>query len=130
MDRLRAIYGPTAAYVHGNQSLEERNQAIASFQSDQIPLIILNSEAGGSSISLHDIRGRRQRHSLISPNWSAVTFKQVLGRIHRSGARSPAIQRIMLVDGTIGSTIAARLRTKLHNIATINDAELADGDLG
>jgi superfamily II DNA or RNA helicase len=124
MDRLRTIYGPRAAYVHGGQAMEEREQAIASFQSDRIPLIILNVEAGGSSISLHDIHGRRRRHSLISPNWSAVTFKQVLGRIHRSGARSPAIQRIVLVDGTVEGTIAARLQTKLRAIATINDGDL------
>jgi superfamily II DNA or RNA helicase len=125
IDRLRTIYGPMAAYVHGGQSMEERERAVASFQADQVPVIILNIEAGGSSISLHDIRGKRQRHSLISPNWSAITFKQVLGRIHRSGARSPAIQRIVLVDGTIETTISARLQAKLQSIATINDGDLS-----
>jgi hypothetical protein len=99
------------------------------FQGDQVPLIVLNCEAGGTSISLHDVRGKRQRHSIISPNWSAITLKQVLGRIHRSGGKSVAMQRIVLVDGTVEGEIANKLTKKLKNIAAVNDASLEDGDL-
>jgi superfamily II DNA or RNA helicase len=129
MDEFRRIYGDGAVYIHGQQNLGERERAMGMFQSDRIPLIVLNSEAGGSSISLHDINGKRPRHSIISPNWSAVTFKQVLGRIHRSGGRSPAIQRIVLVDGTIEAEIARKLKRKLESIKHINDAVVEDGDL-
>jgi hypothetical protein len=66
---------------------------------------------------------------IISPNWSAVTFKQVLGRIHRSGGKSPVMQRIVLADGTNEAEIAKTLRRKLVNIRHINDAVLEDGDL-
>jgi hypothetical protein len=74
-------------------------------------------------------RGERQRHSIISPNWSAITLKQVLGRIHRSGGKSVAIQRIVLVDGTVEGEIANRLTKKLKNIAAVNDAALEDDDM-
>jgi superfamily II DNA or RNA helicase len=70
----------------------------------------------------------RRFEKLFSPNWSAVTFKQVLGRIHRSGARSPAIQRIVLVDGTVEAAIAAKLQTKLRSIETINNEDLGGDD--
>jgi superfamily II DNA or RNA helicase len=66
---------------------------------------------------------------MISPTWSAVTFKQVLGRIHRSGGRSPALQHIVLADGTIEVEIARSLKHKLGNIGHINDAALQDSDL-
>jgi superfamily II DNA or RNA helicase len=129
MGEMKKRYGPEAVYVHGGQKIEERERAMALFQDDKVPLIILNVEAGGTSISLHDVRGERQRYSIISPNWSAITFKQVLGRIHRSGGKSPAIQRIVLVDGTIEGEIANKLHRKLKNIAAVNDAGLEDGDL-
>jgi superfamily II DNA or RNA helicase len=129
MEYFKKRYGARAAYVYGQQSTLERDRAVELFQSDRVHIIVLNSEAGGTSISLHDERGMRPRYSIVSPSWSAVTFKQVLGRIHRMGGRSAAIQRIVLVDGTIESHIAARLRKKLENITHINDAELNDGDL-
>jgi hypothetical protein len=129
MEELKEIYGDRGVYVYGEQGVGERERAMELFQSDRVHLIVLNSEAGGASISLHDVRGERPRYSIISPSWSATTFKQVLGRIHRVGGRSPAVQRIMLVDGTIESEIAGRLRRKLANIKHINDATLADDDL-
>lgn len=129
METMKKRYGPRAVYVHGDQKIEDRERAMALFQDDRVPLIILNCEAGGTSISLHDVRGERQRHSIISPNWSAITLKQVLGRIHRSGGKSVAIQRIVLVDGTVEGEIANKLTKKLKNIAAVNDACLEDGDL-
>jgi superfamily II DNA or RNA helicase len=129
MEAMKKRYGPSAVYVHGDQKVEDRERAMALFQGDQVPLIILNCEAGGTSISLHDVRGVRQRYSIISPNWSAITLKQVLGRIHRSGGKSVAIQRIVLVDGTVEGEIANKLTKKLKNLAAVNDADLEDGDL-
>ncbi len=75
------------------------------FQSDQVPLIILNSETGGTSVSLHDMRDRWLRYSIISLCWNAVTFKQVLERIHRVGAHGPVVQRVVLIDGTVEADI-------------------------
>jgi hypothetical protein len=42
---------------------------------------------------------------------------------------SPAIQRIVLADGTIEADIARSLKYKLGNIGHINDAVLKDNDL-
>jgi hypothetical protein len=53
----------------------------------------------------------------------------VLGKIHWIGRRSRAVQRILLVNGTIESEIARKLRRKLAHIKHINDTAGADDDL-
>jgi hypothetical protein len=101
METMKKRYGPNAVYTHGDQKVKDRERAIALFQMDPVPIIILNCEAEGTRLSLHDVMGEKQRHSIISPYWSAITLKQILGRIHRSGGKSVAMQRIVLVDSTV-----------------------------
>ena len=54
-------------------------------------------QAGGVGVSLHDLHGGHPRMSIISPTWSGQDLKQVLGRIHRAGSKTPAIQKIVFV---------------------------------
>ena len=54
------------------------------------------TQAGGTGLSLHDVNGEHPRVSLISPSFSAIDLKQALGRIHRAGAKSPAVQKLSL----------------------------------
>jgi hypothetical protein len=105
MDAMKKRYSPQAIYLHGDQKVEDRERAMILFHSDQVPLIILNYEARGTIISLQDVRGERQRHSITSPNWGAITLKQVLGLIHGRGGNSVSGQRIVLVDGTVKGEI-------------------------
>jgi len=88
-------------FIHGGQSVEERNYQIASFQSDRSRLMIANIRAGGVGLSLHDLHGNYSRVSLISPTWSSIELKQVLGRIYRADARTDAIQRIIYCKGKV-----------------------------
>jgi hypothetical protein len=44
MEAMKTRYHPNAVY--GHQKVEDRERPIALFQADQIPLIILNYEAG------------------------------------------------------------------------------------
>lgn len=110
--------------VHGEQSIEERNQNIKDFQTNKKTSIILNIRAGGIGISLHDVLGSHQRVSIISPTWSAQDFIQTLGRIHRAGAKTDAIQKIVFCEGTIEEFICDTLKYKLAHLSKLNDGDL------
>ena len=110
--------------VHGDQTIEERNQNIKDFQANKKTSIILNIRAGGTGISLHDVLGSHQRVSIISPTWSAQDFIQCLGRIHRAGAKTDAIQKIVFCEGTIEEFICGTLKYKLEHLSKLNDGDL------
>ncbi len=94
------------------------------FQWGKENYMILNSQAGGTGINLHDLSGNKQpRASIISPGWSALDFKQVLGRVHRVGG-GYSVQRIACLADTIEESVINKLGSKLSNL----DA-LVDGDL-
>lgn len=110
--------------VHGEQNIEERNQNIKDFQLNKKTTIILNIKAGSAGISLHDLHGSHQRVSIISPTWSAQDFIQSIGRIHRAGAKSDSIQKIVFCEGTIEEFICDTLKYKLENLSKLNDGDL------
>lgn len=110
--------------VHGEQSIEDRNQNIRNFQANKKTNILLNIRCGAVGISLHDLLGSHQRVSIISPTWSAQDFIQSLGRIHRAGAKTDAIQKIVFCEGTIEEFICGTLRYKLEHLSKLNDGDL------
>jgi hypothetical protein len=114
--------------ISGGQTLEERNRAIDRFQQDKSRVIIATIDSGGAGISLHDITGVHSRMALVCPTWRAVTFRQALGRVHRAGGKSKAIQKLVYAAGTIEETVAERVRGKLNQIDLINDADLAESE--
>ena len=81
-------------------------------------------QAGGTGLSLHDLNGKHPRVSLISPNFSAVDLKQVLGRVHRAGAKSTAVQKIVFANDTVEMRVCRAVRKKLNNLDLINDDEM------
>ena len=100
-DFVQAEFRSFITFIHGGQSVEERNYQIASFQSDRSRLMIANIRAGGVGLSLHDLHGNHSRVSIISPTWSSIDLKQVIGRIYRADARTNAIQRIVYCKGAV-----------------------------
>lgn len=102
------------------QSSEERSAAIAAFQSGKDNVILLNAEAGGVAISLHDKKGDAPRQALISPAWNEKTVKQVLGRVDRAGAMSDTLQRILFAAGTVEENVREALDRKLKNLDTLH----------
>jgi superfamily II DNA or RNA helicase len=61
---------------------------------------------------------------LICPTYSAIDLKQALGRIHRAGAKSKAVQRIIFAADSIEETVMRRVKAKLKNIETLNDGDM------
>ena len=106
--------------VEGGQSINERQKIIDDFQDDQTNALVVNISAGGTGLSLHDINGKRPRISLICPSYSAKEFAQTLGRIHRNGAKSDAIQKILIAADTIEEDVIRAVNRKLENLKTLH----------
>jgi superfamily II DNA or RNA helicase len=106
--------------IVGGQSAEERQQVIDDFQDDTEHVIVVNIAAGGTGISLHDINGSRQRISLISPTFNVKDHLQALGRIHRNGAKSDAIQKILVASDSIEEHVMRVVEEKSDNLNTLH----------
>ena len=106
--------------IDGGQSTKARQQVVDAFQADEIHVIAVNTAAGGVGLSLHDTHGDRQRISLISPSFSAKDHLQTLGRIHRNGAKSDAIQKILVTADSIEETVMKSINKKLKNLTALH----------
>lgn len=112
----------TKCIVRGDVSQEQRMKNINDFQENKKDIIILNN-AITNGISLHDQYGK-PRVSLISPSFNTTDFIQVLGRIARAGAKTPALQRIIYCANTCEEVICQRLRENLKFLSKLNDNDL------
>jgi len=112
--------------IKGGQDINDRDSMIKDFQANKKKLIIVMQQAGGVGISLHDLHGNHPRMSIISPSWSGQEMRQTLGRIHRAGSKTPAIQKIVYVAQTYEEQLCNIIKTKLRNIDALNDGELAE----
>lgn len=109
--------------IHGDQSIDERSFNIDQFQTNKVKIIIAIIQAGGVGISLHDLYGR-PRMSIISPSWNGIDVVQCLGRIHRAGSKSAALQRIVYIAESYEEKICSLLQSKIAVMSKINDGDL------
>ena len=114
----------TECKIDGRNKGDERTRFIDGFQADEQRIIVLNSEAGGIAISLHDTRGDFPRVGLVFPGYSAVVVSQVLGRLHRDGGKSPAHYRFVFAAKTIDVRVQRAFENKLDNLAALCDSDL------
>lgn len=114
-----------SCFIQGGQTISERQANIDNFQSNKEKLIICTIQSGGVGIGLHDIHGNHPRVSIISPSWSGQDLVQALGRIHRAGAKTPCIQKLVYCEGTIEEEICKLVQKKLNNYSQLNDNENA-----
>lgn len=115
----------TDCLIHGEQQLMDRQQCIDDFQSNKNRLIISMIQCGAVGLSLHDIHGNHPRISLLNPSWNGIEMKQALGRIHRAGSKSTALQRIIYCAETYEEKICELIDQKLKVIENINDGDFA-----
>ncbi len=118
----------TNCIVWGENKGNERQKNIDDFQADKQRIILVNVKAGGAGLSLHDLNGQYSRMSLISPTPSAVDLRQALGRIHRDGAKSKALQKIVFVANTEEELTCEKVKLKLEKLDTINDGDVVIGN--
>ena len=113
----------TSCLIHGDQTPDERRQSIEAFQSNASRVIVVNTQAGGVSVSLHDTTQSHPRVALVCPTYSASDLRQALGRVHRAGG-SKSLQRILFAAGSIEEKICARVNAKLSRLDLLNDGDL------
>jgi superfamily II DNA or RNA helicase len=124
-DQLKKL-GIQTLRIEGGQNQFVRDQIINAFQHNNTHVVLCMIQAGGLGVSLHDLYGR-PRISLISPPQSSNDLKQVLGRIHRAGSKSKAIQKLIYVAGTVEEGTCNSVRKKLTNLGTLVDGDLSTG---
>ena len=113
--------------IYGEISSEERADIIDRFQKDELHTVVIQSAAGGESISLHDAyHGNRMRTTFISPVYSGRMLLQILGRAWRAGGLTPVMQHIVYIADTEEEDVYVKMLKKIHNIQTIQDGEKAD----
>lgn len=93
------------------------------FQNNETNLILCTHETGGCGNDLHDLHGK-PRVALISPSFSILELKQTTGRIHRVGAKTPSLQRIIYCANTCEEVICNRLNEKNDFLDKLNDDDL------
>lgn len=101
-----------------------REEAIEDFQANRTKVILCIDSAGGVGIDLDDQLGTAPRVPLINPSDSATIFKQVLGRCHRAGSKTPVVQKIVCAQETADEVVYRNLIRKIDRISRINDADL------
>lgn len=104
------------ALIEGGQTASGREAHIQRFQDNKTRLALVNVSAGGTGVSLHDVHGDHPRVSLISPTFNAKHHIQVLGRIHRNGAKSDAVQKVLVASGTIEEDVMEAINKKIERM--------------
>lgn len=104
-----------------NGSSQNKDLLIDQFQNDELNILIVNIKAAGVGISLHDITGKHNRISFISPSESIFDLQQALGRIYRTGTKSKTIQNIVTIKNTIEEQVYETYIKKLFNMNKILD---------
>jgi SNF2 family DNA or RNA helicase len=64
--------------------------------------------------------------ALICPSDNARQLVQAMGRIHRAGAKSKAINYLLYAENTIEEKIYKNVLSKIDNINAFNDGDLAE----
>lgn len=128
LNKLAAHFN-TTCLIYGGQTIDERINNIDNFQNNRSNIIISMISAGGVGISLHDLHGNHPRISVINPSWNSIELKQSLGRIHRAGSQSAALQKIIYCANTCEDKICEIINEKLKNIDTINDGDLVKTEI-
>lgn len=115
--------------IEGGQDNDLRIAGMKAFQEDRERIILVNSQAGGAGLSLHDLTGKHPRLSLISPSYDPITFHQIFGRVHRSGAKSKSIQKVIYLAGTVEEEVCKTVAKGLSHLHTLNETPFTEKDL-
>jgi superfamily II DNA or RNA helicase len=133
LDTLRALANALdcKSLIFGDQERHgfNREKIIEEFQAGRERIVLCTANAGGQSLSLHDLQGNSQRISLICPTYDPVVLQQVLGRTFRAGTKTTPIMKLVYAAKTIEEKVAESVNRKLDNIAALNDGDLMEPDL-
>jgi len=115
---------PDSLAIYGGQPDGERESQIDAFQSNDVRLIVIMSDAGGVGLSLPDVTGNHPRGGLVMPSHRATVMRQIFGRFHRDDSKSNCWYRVLLAAGTLEQPMYRNLNIKFNNLDALNDADL------
>lgn len=101
----------------------DRHHVVTAFQENKAPYVLVNIKAGGAGLSLHDPVTQIARVALISPPYSAIDLKQVLGRTHRLGG-GHSTQKLIFAAGTVEEQVMKRVQNRVENIDSLLDSDV------
>lgn len=129
IDELQTRF-PEALVIDGTpDSVRSRDTNLEKFQSNECRTLIVNNEAGGVSLSMQDLTGDCPRIGYVMPNFSAVSMKQVFGRLPRDGGRSKCFYRVLFVARSVEVPIHRAVTSKLNNLDALTDGDLCPQNL-
>lgn len=131
-DTIKALSArlKTDCIIWGDNTAAQNEANRLRFQRNESRKILVITDAGGVGIDLHDITGWYPVLGLYNPGWNVTAFMQALGRIHRSGAKSKAIIKILFADKTPEMKVFKQLGGKVNNLEGLRDAyQCAIGEL-
>jgi superfamily II DNA or RNA helicase len=125
LQELRRRFAGQCVFLDGTQTDRERQEALDIFAADKARIMIANSQAGGESANMQDLRGEFPRGGLVMPPLSARILRQIFGRLPRVGAKSPSFYRVLLAAGTLEEKIKRNLDRNGGNMDYLNDGDLS-----
>lgn len=129
MDELRRRL-KTDCIIDGSPAgIRNRQTNIDSFNDNDDRLILINTEAGGAALSLPDLDGNHPRVGLVFPGFSAMMFKQLLGRFPRESSKSASLYRVLFAADTVEAKMHRALSCKLDNLDALLDDDLTPENL-
>lgn len=126
VDTLQTIYShfrdssDVVSLVHGKQTAEDREKSVNDFQNNYTKIMLCNIAAGGAGVSFHDTCGTHPRVSLISPTFNFKEHVQALGRIHRAGAKSNCLQRVLISEDSVEERVIRILEHRRNQFDNIH----------
>ena len=120
IDILRDVFGDAVAFVTGATSTKDRIQAQKDFQKNRLDVVVI-SGAGKTGINLHDVTGKKRVHLIMGDyEWSAMTVKQELGRVDRTGQRSSPIVTVMHTGSAGEKKFVATISNRLKGVGAVS----------
>jgi hypothetical protein len=126
IDELKKRF-PNAGIIDGQT--DGRNEVVDQFQENRLRELIVNCASGGVCLSLQDLLGGFPRSGIVFPGFSAVEFRQLLGRLHRDGGQTTCYYRVIFAADTCEEKIHKALSNKLDSLDSLLDADLMPDNL-
>jgi SNF2 family DNA or RNA helicase len=100
--------GVRAEFLHGSDSLSQREQMVDRFQAGEFPVFVVSLKAGGTGLNL-----TRATHVIHYDRWwNPAVENQASDRVWRIGQDRPVQIHRLISDGTVEDRIAAVLAQK------------------
>ncbi len=118
LHQVQRLLGVRPAIIHGGMTVDEKREAVRSFESE-IPVLI-STEAGGEGLNLH-----RRCHILVNFDlpWNPARLTQRMGRLYRYGQKERVVAINFhardTIDNEIVSTVVDRIDTIVREMRSV-----------